>query len=161
MATVIFKQTWGAVGSQITVTLDALAANGFRQSDEVDNSSLFFLDAQVMLRVATTATAISSSGTVEIYGFGQVGQATAFRTDTMGALDAAAVNVANARLIAVMQANSGNTVYVGGPYSVANAFGGLLPYKWGIIIANKTGAQLTNSGNLNQLFFIGNMGQGV
>jgi hypothetical protein len=32
------------------------------------------------------------------------------------------------------------TTYVSGPMSVANAFGGQLPERWGIVVENRSGA---------------------
>lgn len=155
MAATIFQQSWGAVGSQITITLDALGNGSFRQSDEVSNQVKSFLDAHLVLVCATTATGVSSTGTVEIYGYAEVGDARPWRTDTAGAVDGAISDIPNARLIGVLQANSGSKIYVGGPFSVANAFGGILPIKWGIVVANRTGAQLTNSAGINSLFYSG------
>ncbi len=48
----------------------------------------------------------------------------------------------NIRLIGVVSAVGNATIYKGGPFSVAQAFGGNMPTKWGIIIVNNTGAAL-------------------
>ena len=153
MAATVFQQSWAAIGSQITITLTALSNGTFRQSDEVTNLVTNFLDVAVQPVVMTQSSAISSSGTVEVYAYGQLGGP--FRTDTAGAADAAIGDIPNARLIGVIQANSGNKIFVGGPFSVAAAFGGILPSKWGIIIANRTGLHLSNSASVNTLWFDG------
>ncbi len=153
MAATIFQQSWGAVNSQITITITALSNGAFRQSDEVSNLVTKFLDAHLQVIVGTQSSAISSSGTVEVYAYGNVGAP--FRTDTAGATDAAIVNIPNARLVGIVQANSGSTIYTAGPFSVANAFGGILPQKWGIILANRTGLHLTNSAGVTGLYFGG------
>ena len=154
MATV-FSQSWGVIGSTITCSFANIANGAIQQSTEVDNSVLRFLDAHVLVTCMTTGLAVSSTGTLEVYGYGQVGDAKPWRTDTAGATDAAITNLPNARLLGVMQANSGLTIYAGGPFSVANAFGGILPFKWGVLIANRTGANTHGSGGVNNLFYSG------
>ena len=42
-----------------------------------------------------------------------------------------------------------------GPFSVAQAFGGVLPTKWGIVIKNSTGASLHATGTNNECQFMG------
>lgn len=154
-----FKPAYGTANSTLTVTIDALANASARQSDAVDNSVPGYLDVLLMVKVATTATAISSAGTVEVYAFGDVGAG--FRTDTMGAVNAAVGTPQNARIVGVVQANSGNTTFAGGPFSIANAFGGVMPTSWGCIVVNRTGAQLTNSGSVQLVVFQGYQEQGV
>ena len=130
-----FKPLYGTAGSTLTITLNALGNGASNQSDAVDNSVPLYLDVALMVKVATTATAVSSSGTVELYGFGAIGGT--FRTDTAAAV-AGSAGVGNARLIGILQANSGNTTYAGGPWSVGAAFGGIMPTSWGVIAINRT-----------------------
>lgn len=153
-----FKPLYGTANSTLTITLNALGNAVANQSDGVDNSVPLYLDVALMVKVATTATSVSSTGSVEFYGFGDVGGG--FRTDTAG-LAAGSAGVSNARLIGVLQANSGNTTYAGGPWSVSAAFGGIMPTSWGVIAMNRTGAQLTNSASVQLVVFQGYQEQGV
>lgn len=156
-----FKALYANAGSALTVSLNSLATNGYRQSDEVDNTTVLALDSQIILYIQTTASGVVATGYVPVFAFGQVGDATPIRTDTMGAADAAVDKPANSRLIGVLQANSTNGTYAGGPWSVAAAFGGVLPRKWGVIVGNVTGAAFSNASSANQCFFINIQGQGV
>ena len=157
-----FQPLYANGGSRLTITLTALANAAYRQSDTMINTVALWLDAQMTLRITTTATGVTSSGTVEIYGFANVQDAKSplMNTDTAGTADGASAKPNNARLIGVMQCNSNAAMYVGGPFSVANAFGGTLPPSWGIIVGNLTGAQLTNSAN-HLCFLQGYQEQGV
>ena len=49
------------------------------------------------------------------------------------------------RVIGNIKCVANSTTYYGGPFSVAAAFGGLLPQRWGIVIVNNTGATLDAS----------------
>lgn len=161
MAITVFSQSWAVLGSQITCTIDSLSNGANRQSDEVNNLTTAFLDVHLMVVVRTQSSTISSAGTVEVYGYGQVGDAVPYRTDTATAVDGLIPNIPNARFIGAVQANSGSVTYPGGPFSVANAFGGILPSKWGIIVANRTGNVISNSGGVNALYFSGYWEKGV
>lgn len=51
----------------------------------------------------------------------------------------------NVKLIGIINVVANSTTYKSGPFSVAQAFGGVLPEKWGIIVENKTAATLDAS----------------
>jgi hypothetical protein len=51
----------------------------------------------------------------------------------------------NVVLIGRINVVANSATYIGGPFSVAAAFGGVLPDHWGIVIENKTGATLDAS----------------
>lgn len=132
----------------ITITLTSLSDNAARQSTEIDNTSNLYLDA--LVRIKTEGLA-GSTDTVNVYAYGQVGNDV--RTDSAGATDAA-ITVRNARLIGVIQMNA-TTPVVSGPMSVASAFGGALPPKWGIIVENNSGASLSSTAADHDVDFVG------
>jgi hypothetical protein len=137
------KAKFGTSNQAITCTLASLANNGARQSTEVDNSTNLFLDALVFLNIASPAASTSSTGFVNIYAYGTVDGGTN-RTENAGATDAAITLTVppNARLIGVINVVANSVTYKAGPFSVAAAFGGVVPEKWGIIVENKTGGTL-------------------
>ncbi len=141
-----FEALFGAA-SNFTLTLASLAdsATAARQSTAVDNSSDLFLDALVLLKVKSGASAAGDEA-VYVYAFASVDDGTTY-TEGAGASDAAITltNPSNARLIGVIATPASGTTYIGGPFSVAAAFGGVLPKKWGIIVRNKSGAALDST----------------
>lgn len=141
------KQKYGTNGQALTCTIASLANNSARQSTEVDNSSNVFIDALVVLKITAGASGTSSTGYVNLYAYATVDNGTT-RTEGAGASDAAITLVSPTNLILVATVNvvANNVVYVGGPWSVARAFGGSLPEKWGMVVENKSGGTLAASG---------------
>ncbi|HZI93235.1 MAG TPA: hypothetical protein VFE84_03255, partial [Patescibacteria group bacterium] len=54
----------------------------------------------------------------------------------------------NLRLLGTMPYNTADEVVESSPMSVAQAFGGVLPPFWGVVIINHSGAALASSGNV-------------
>ena len=160
------KIKYGTTNQAIAITLNSLASSqtAGRQSTEVDNTTDLFLDALVAVKISlpTTGT-LANDKTVYVYAWGVVDTSTPTRpgevasatvNSTIGASDAAyTINAGGTPLsligtIAVPTLNtSANGVIVSNPMSVAAAFGGNLPPKWGIVIINFTGVTLFSSGN--------------
>lgn len=133
---------YGANGQAITCTLASLASGSQRQSAAVDNSSNLFPDALVAVDVKTNAAGTSATGFVDVYAAGTVDGGTTY-SGGAGGTDAAYTGklTALARLGRI-DATANATTYLGGPWSVAAAFGGSLPQKWSIVVDNETGAAL-------------------
>jgi hypothetical protein len=49
-------------------------------------------------------------------------------------------------MIGTIHAPTQNKIYKSDPISIASAFAGVLPQRWGIIVHNRTGQTLKNSG---------------
>lgn len=143
------KQKYGASNQSFTITIASLTNNSARQSTEVDNSSNLFLDALVQLKIKTGASGTASTGYVNVWAYATTDGGTT-RSDGAGASDAAITlpSPPNSVLIGRINCVANATTYYSTAMSVAAAFGGFLPEKWGIIIENKTGGTLdTTSGN--------------
>lgn len=145
MASVL--EAFGTNGQVFTCSLapggTGLANGGARQSTLIDNTSNLFLDALVMFKIKTGSSGVSATGVVNIYAAGTVDNATTL-TEGAGSSDASItlVSPTNLRFVGSINAVANGTTYTGGPFSIAAAFGGILPAKWLIIIENKTGAAL-------------------
>ena len=128
--------------NSLTITLASLANTSARQSTAVDNTSNQDLDAGVMVKVKTGAASTSATGVLNVYAFGSADGGTTY-SEGAGATDAAITLTSppNVRMIGRINAVANATTYIGGPWSVASAFG-YLPGKWGIIVENQTGATL-------------------
>lgn len=142
------KQAFNTAAT-FTCTLASLAnsTSGVgRQSTVVDNSAGLYQDALVTLKIKTGASGVSSTGFIAVYAFGTTDGGTTY-TDNAGASDAA-LTISASRLIGTFPAVANATTYVSQQMSVAAAFGGTLPAKWGIVVVNSSNAALdTTEGN--------------
>lgn len=147
---------YGTSNQTLTLTIASLANNGARQSTAVDNSSNLFLDALVFLKIKSGAASTVATGYVNVYAVGSVDGGTTY-TENAGASDAGITLTAppNARLIGTINVVANAVTYYGGPMSVAQAFGGMLPDHWGIIIENKTGGTLDTTGGNHSAIYQG------
>jgi hypothetical protein len=143
------KSKYGTSGQSLTITINGLANDAKRESTAVDNSTSCFLDALVQVRIATnTATASTGDKSVYVYAYGSADGGTscsgnASGTDAAFGTDPQQLN--NCRLIGMVYAPTQNTIYESDLMSIASAFGGALPSRWGIIVHNKTGQTLKSS----------------
>jgi hypothetical protein len=137
----------------ITCTLASLTNGSARESTAIDNGTNKYLDA--LLRVLTKGQA-SGTLVLEIYAYGSVESSSPVYTDSATGSDAAftAANIKNARFVGVVTMNT-TTAVVGGPFSVAAAFGGVLPIKWGLIFKNSSGATLSTTGGDHVIKYAG------
>src|SRR5262245_11429657 len=147
MATI--ELAYGTNNQSITITLGALASAAFRAGAVVDNSTNRHLDALVALLVTTHAsTAPSGDKAVRLWAYASVDGGSTF-TDGVGGTDAGVTPTSppNLRFMGSVNVAAANVAYRGGPYSVAAAFGGVLPERWGVVVENATGAALGASGH--------------
>lgn len=155
-----FKSKYGTSNQAITATITSLANNGQRQSTVVDNTTNLYLDALVHVKVKSAAASTSATGYVNVYAYGTVDGGTTYSdgaTGTDGSITL--TSPPNLRLIGVINVVANSTTYQGGPFSVAAAFGGVLPQKWGIVVENKTAATL--DATIGSAYYQGVMQQSV
>lgn len=131
-----------AASTPLTITLANLAtsATAGRQSVAVDNTSNPFMDAILQVRFKLITGTPVNDQAVYVYVYGSE-DGTNF-TDGMTSVDAALtprVPTNMTLLQTISAAQAGSVAYAGNPISVALAFGGLLPRKWGVYIRNYTG----------------------
>lgn len=137
------KQAFGA-STAITITLASLASGSARQSAVVDNASNLFLDVMVNLSVKLASGSPGGERTVYVYVYGSE-DGTNY-TDNATGSDAAITmrSPTNLRPLGIINTpDSGALTYKSGPMSVAAAFGGVIPRKWGIVVVNNTGLALS------------------
>lgn len=140
------KPLYGSNNQAITCTITSLANNAQRASAAIDNTSNLYLDALVQVKVKSAAASTSATGTVNVYALGTADGGTDY-TDNVTTGDATVTLTAppNAVLIGVINVVANAVTYVGGPFSVAQGFGGVLPDHWAIVVENKSGATLDAS----------------
>lgn len=128
-----------AAKATITITLTSLTNGSGRESTVIDNTTNKYLDA--LLRFKTNGQA-SCTTLVDVYVYAALGDTT--YTDAATGTDAAftAANRRNSPYLFSVQMNAATSV-TGGLVSVARAFNGTLPDKWGLIAINNCGATLS------------------
>lgn len=150
---------YGTANQAITCTIASLTTGSARSSAAVDNTANLFLDALVQLVIKSGASATVATGYVNIYAYGTTDDGTTYPegagTDTGVTLTVPP----NVRLIGVLNVVANATTYKSEPMSVAAAFGGVLPKKWGIIIENQSGGTLDGTEGNHLKIYQGVYGQ--
>lgn len=136
------KSKYGTQGVAITCTIASLANTAARSCLAIDNTANLYLDALVQIQITSAAAATSSTGYVNVYAYGTVDNGTTYAENAGTDAAITLTNPPNVKLIGRLNVVANATVYRGEPFSVAAAFGGALPDKWGIIIENQSGAAL-------------------
>jgi hypothetical protein len=142
------KRLFGTSNQSLTISLNSLASNAARQSTEVDNSSNLFLDALLSVVLVSASSSVSSTGVANIFAFGTADGGTN-RTEGAGASDASITlaDPSNLLFVGSVSIVANSTTYKAGPFSIAKAFGGVLPERWGVVIENRSGTALNSSGH--------------
>ena len=129
--------------STATITLQSLGSTSSRQSNVIDNTSNKYLDYLVSVKLASTTGTIASEKACYVYVVADNGNG----EYTEGASTADSVitltSPSNAIRVGMVNVPAANTVYRSGPFSIAAAFGGMLPPKFAIVIENRTGLALS------------------
>lgn len=156
------KEKLGSSNQTLTITIASLANNGARESTVVDNSTNLFLDALVQLKIKSPAASTAATGYVNVYAYGTADGGTNYGDGATGS-DAGITltNPTNLRLIGIINIVANGVTYKSNPMSVAQAFGGVLPEKWGIVLENKTGGTLDATGGNHSAFYQGVYAQAV
>jgi hypothetical protein len=137
------KSAYGTNNQAITCTITSLGNTNQRQSTAIDNTSNDWLDALVFLKIKSNASGVSATGFINVYAYGTADGGTTYTdgaTGTDGSITL--TSPPNMRLIGVINVVADSTTYEAGPFSVAQAFGGILPDHWGIVVENLSGAAL-------------------
>lgn len=134
----------------ISCTYANLATAAARCSTACDASATRYLDALITVMADLQTGAVTGNdNTIYVYLYGRV--AGGSFTDNASGADAAITlrdpnNFVGPFAISFPTA-TGNPLAVGGPWSVANAFGGRMPSDWGVIVYNKTNSILGTAAN--------------
>lgn len=133
----------------VTLTYTSLADGGYQESTAVDNntSGKFYVDC--LVGGLTRIGAVSADGTISVYAYGSydgteytAGVSGTDGTITWGTTGRSGVDsYNNLPLLGVVSVDTtdDNDYVTWGPFSIAQAFGGSVPPKWGIVIKNSTG----------------------
>ncbi len=156
MPTTNFKESLDA-STQIACTQTSLASGSTRGSAAVDNTTNLYPEALVTVAFTLASGTPTSTGAfvyVYVYGsedgtnYGTINSATAGAVGTdaaFGALTATPNVLQVAAVAAVTVTSSGERTYRSQPIPIAQAFGGSIPRKWGILVENQSGVAFSAS----------------
>jgi hypothetical protein len=140
------KSNYGTSNQPITITLNSLANGAVRASTAADNSANCFLDAMVQLKITTGASAPSGDKNVLVYAYGSADSGQTYSGAATGSDEsfgaAAGQLIDNCKLLGIVTVDAASETFESDLFSVAGAFGGVLPERWGIIVKNQTGQAL-------------------
>lgn len=142
-----------------TITLASLASDtnlvAGREGTAINNGSggEDAIDAMVGGFV-TTGTSPTASRQIEIWAYGSY-DGTSYGggcSGTDGNRTPEGSQKSQLKLLTVIPTtNASNQKYTWGPYSVAEAFGGLMPAKWGVFVVHNTGVNLNSTGGNHEV----------
>lgn len=148
MVTTTDKVSYGT-STAITCTLAGLAssATAGRMSASVDNTTNLYVDAMLYLAVKTSGATLANDKACYVYLYGSedgTNYSGSTQEGTAGTDSAVTFdNPTNLKGSYVISCISGNQTFKLVIGSVASAFGGVMPRKWGFALQNYTGQPLS------------------
>jgi hypothetical protein len=147
----------------VTITLASLANGAYQCSEVKDNTTDKYVD--IVVGGSIQIGAPTADGTIEIYAYGSYDGTTytggvpgTNTTITWGTTGATSVHgYSQLKLLQVLDVDDtdDNKDVIWGPVGIAQAFGGVLPIKWGLVIRNVTGVILHATGTNNEVQYMG------
>jgi hypothetical protein len=142
----------------MTITLASLASDANllagRESTVLDQKdTLDAIDVLVGGKI-TTGTGPTTARQIEVWAYASWDD-TEFNDACTGADgNRTLVTKSLLRLITIIPTNATNDkVYGWGPFSIAQAFGGVIPVQFGIFIVHNTGVNLNSTGGNHEVFY--------
>jgi hypothetical protein len=155
MATTI-RPKYGANNQALTITLASLAASATagKASTAVDNSVNLFDD--ILIFPILESGSVSGNKQALIFAYGTVDGGATY-TEGVTGTDASFTrqDPSNLRFLGTVSMPTSATIYKAGPFSLAAAFGGVLPDHWGIAVFNDSGAALSGTAGNNKILWQG------
>ena len=143
------KFGYGTQGQAITLTISGVADNSARESTAIDNSSDRFLDLLIQGTITvTTAATLTTNPVVYLYAYGSNDGGTVYSGGASGsdaAFGAVPQDLDNCARLGTVACITMDEVYKSDVFSVAAAFGGIMPDSVGIILENQTGQALNTA----------------
>lgn len=169
MTTVTTNYSSTTDSTALTITLASLASSATlvagRESTAVDNTSNLYVDA-ILSGQITTGTSPTADKYIEVWFYAPLKVASS--TFTYPVATTTALTGANAaatfelnqkyQLVlasAVSNIGTSDRKYAIGPISVASAFGGIMPLKWGIFVTHSTGVNLNSTAGNHWMHYTG------
>jgi hypothetical protein len=119
-----------ATAAAITCTLASITSGQGRRSAAVDNSANLYDD--ILVHVSVTPGTISAGAYIQVMAYASADDGTTY--ETQGSTDAAYNTLNGSEKILGTIIPVASTTQCTGVFSLAVAYGGVLPRNWGIII---------------------------
>lgn len=139
-----------------TITLASLASDtnlvAGREGTAIDNAGTDqAIDASVGGKV-TTGTSPTASRQIEIWAAGSYDGTTFSGGATGSDANLTPSEKTVLKLLTIIPTvNTSNKTYQWGPFSVAQAFGGVMPRKWSVFVVHNTGVALNSTGGNHEV----------
>jgi hypothetical protein len=155
-----------ASAASVTITLTSLGIDGWRESAGIDNGTNLYLDAVVSGSIQVGA--VGADGTIEVYAYGSIDGGTIYDGGLVGTNEtitwgttpstSSVKGFNQLHLLTVIDVDAtddNNDIEFVCKTSVAQAFGGVMPEDWGIVIRNNTDTALHATGTNNAIKYGG------
>ena len=138
-----FKIKYGAL-ADLGMNLGALADSAAYESTVVDNETDLFVDAFVFAKIKSHESSVpTGEKACHFYVYGALDDAEPTSDGTDGVEGTFTLSdAAHLGYLGSLYFTAAAQTIEGHPWSVADAFRGAVPAKWGVVIVNKTGAAL-------------------
>jgi hypothetical protein len=146
----------------LTITLNGRTSGQSQASAFVDNATNLYVDAHVSVKVTLAATGtVGDQGVVNVYAYGSEDGTTygpsggpsakeaidgSDKTITMNTNPSPSTLWGVRIGVVHVQLGAAGTAYVSPPFGVAQAFGGFLPRRWGLVVENRSGIAFAGTG---------------
>lgn len=134
-----------------TITLASLASDtnllAGRAGTAIDQKDTDDAIDALVGGLVTTGTTPTASRQIEVWAYGTFDDTNFNEAITGSDANKTLVTKTTLRLLTIIPTNNtSDKNYYWGPFSVAQAFGGVIPVQWGIFIVQNTGAALNATG---------------
>jgi hypothetical protein len=136
--------------TDFSITLNGLASGAARSSLKVANQSSRYIDAVCQFKIKTGSGTFGDRYAVYFFAWGAADDAAPIFPAGITGVDEAvsvALETLSIRPIGSLYVAATGTV-ISPPFSVAPAFGNVLPPVWGVLVINRCGVALDVSDNL-------------
>jgi len=140
--------------ADFAITLGSLSDNSARESDVVNNDSDLFVDYQIGGFIKSASSGVGTNGHLTLKLYGSVDGGTTYTSDATGS-DSAHTLDGNEIHLKTVEFDQTSKTFKVGPFNVAQAFGGTIPSKWGVIVENQSDASLDGTEANHELHYKG------
>jgi hypothetical protein len=132
------------------ITLNSLASGAARSSAKIENQNSRYIDAICQFRIKTVSGTFGDRYAVYFFAWGAVDDAAPIFPASVTGVDetvSVALETLSIRPIGSLYIAAAGAV-ISPPFSVAPAFGNVLPPVWGVLAINRCGVALDAADNL-------------
>lgn len=152
---------YGSNNQYMNISLASLTSSSAQASQVIDNTITSYEDVYLFFKITTAAAGVSTTGYVNVYGYGSVDGGSNYPEGITGAnASVTLTSPPNLFLIAQINANTNAATKTMGPVSFCRMYGvDRLPAKWGVVVVNQTGATFNATASNFAVIYQGINGQ--